>query len=125
MAVDSAAVLDSEKVNPVDLSVSDLEQGMVDTLALFRGAVAESGCPHKVIAADAGYQPDYWSRVLTGERGLTIDRLGRLPIEVQRRVVALWGRALGLRLERRSNREQARAALQAIAQTILVMAEGL
>lgn len=109
----------------VDLPVTEMEQGTIDTLAVFRGGIAESGCPHKVIAADAGYQPDYWSRVLTGERGLTIDRLGRLPLEVQRRVVAGWGRALGLRLERRGGREQARAALQAIAQTILVMAEGL
>jgi hypothetical protein len=50
----------------------------------------------KAAALSIGYMPDYWSRVLSCERGITLDRLGRLPLDVQRALVSRWAQALDL-----------------------------
>lgn len=122
MAAEYATSLEPAKVNSLDgLCVTPAR---IDVIGIVRDAVAAGASAHKSIAADVQYQPDYWSRVLTGERGITLDRLGRLPLDVQAGIVIGWSNALGLKIERR-DRQQSRVALQALAQTLLVVAEGL
>ena len=73
----------------------------VDVALLLRAAVEGVGCPHEAAAKRVGYQPDYWNRVLGNERGITLGRLGRLPVDVQADLVTRWADALGLTIERR------------------------
>lgn len=82
-----------------------------DVPAIVRNAIDVLGLKHEGVAANVTYQPDYWSRVLKCERGITLDRLGQLPIDVQRGIVVGWAHALGLRIERKDQAAQQRALL--------------
>jgi hypothetical protein len=77
---------------------------------------------HEAAAIDTGYQPDYWSKVLKSERGIALDRLGRLPLETQREIVIAWAQQLGLTVERRDMATR-RAAVQKLAEAALAIAE--
>lgn len=68
----------------------------IDVAACLRAGVEGTGCPHQTAADAAGYDPSYWTRVLGNERGITLNRLGRLPLEVQRAFVLRWADALGV-----------------------------
>lgn len=68
----------------------------IDVPLMLRAAVEGLGCPHKVAADAVGYDASYWARVLTAERGITLDRLGLLPLDVQRSMVTRWAGALGI-----------------------------
>src|ERR1043166_9056108 len=81
-----------------DNSLAGASADAVDVAALLRFAVESLACPHKVAADAVGYNPDYWSRVLTNDRGIVLNRLGRLPVIVQRELVLRWADALGLPL---------------------------
>jgi hypothetical protein len=91
----------------------DDDKGVVDVAALVRVAVEKTGTPHKIAAAMVGYGSDYWARVLTNERGIVLRRLGNLPVDVQRRIVAQWAEALGGRFEQRD-----KTAMREIARTL-------
>lgn len=73
-----------------------------DLGAMLKDSVDRTPHGHKAVASEVGYQPDYWSRVLTSERGITLDRLAKLPVDVQRAFLASWGQKLGVRVERRN-----------------------
>jgi hypothetical protein len=79
---------------------ADTEQGKevasIDVARLLREAVEGVGCPHQLAADAVGYGESYWNRVLGNERGIVLERLGRLPVNVQRAFVAAWGEALGM-----------------------------
>ena len=88
----------------------------VDPGALLRERIDRSAHEHKAIAVDIGYQPDYWCKVLSSERGITLDRLGQLPIDVQRAWIAAWGESIGVQAERRGDGHQdVRALVELIA----------
>jgi hypothetical protein len=69
----------------------------VDVGLILRAAVECQGYPHGVIATDIGYHADYWNKVLGNVRGITLDRLGKLPRDVQRELVSRWADALGVK----------------------------
>jgi hypothetical protein len=119
MSVHSAAVRQIEKVKTLDADAP-----AIDVLSMVREAVDRSGLKQEGIADDVGYKPDYWSRVLSGERGVTLERLGRLPLEVQRELVTAWAWALGLRVERR-RADRHREMLEALSMAAKALAEGL
>lgn len=83
---------------PTDLTLcADTTQGnSLDVAGFLRAGVEGVGCPHQNAADAAGYDPSYWARVLTNERGITLNRLGRLPLDAQRAFVSRWAAALGL-----------------------------
>jgi hypothetical protein len=83
----------------------------IDTRGLMRAAVEMSRCKHETVARAIGRQPDYWSRILSGERGITLQEFGRVPLEVQREFLSLWARAIGGRFVDNSSEAQALAAL--------------
>ena len=98
--------------------------GAVDVALTLRAAVESVGCSHKVAAALVGYGVDYWSRVLSGERGILLARLGQLPRDVQLNFVMRWAAALGYRIERRDTavtREIARTLADAAARLAEVL----
>lgn len=68
----------------------------VDPGALLRDAIDHSSHEHKHVAADLNYMGDYWSRVLSNERGVMLDRLGKLPLDVQRAWLTAWGKQIGM-----------------------------
>lgn len=98
MESNSAACELGAKANLIDAGVAS--QVRVDVALCARRAV-ETRSTHKVCAASAGYEPDYWARVLTGERGILLERLGQLPVAVQREFVIRWAGLLGLQIERK------------------------
>jgi hypothetical protein len=104
--------------------VETVDRPKVPVNALLREAVDALGLKHEGVASDAGYKGDYWSLVLDGERGIKLDRLGCLPLEVQRAFVDRWGRALGMRFERGSTRAQTQA-VEALAAAALALAEAM
>lgn len=79
-----------------DATQGKLFDGHIDVAALLRAGVEGVGCPHQIAADAAGYDPSYWTRVLSNDRGIVLERLGRLPIEAQRAFVANWAAALGI-----------------------------
>lgn len=97
------------------------EVNSIDVPGLLREAVAASGCQHKEAAFSAGYQPDYWTKALNGERGVNLDRLGKLPSSVQCELVTRWGRQLGMHLTTEDTRRRVvanlvKAAAEALAE---------
>jgi len=97
---------------------------LVDVARLLRESVDATQIKHESIALDIDYSANYWARVLSCERGILLDRLGRLPVEVQRQLVTRWASALGLRIERRDTSAR-RAAVLALAQAASALAEEL
>jgi hypothetical protein len=85
----------------VSAQVKSADGRTVDVCGAMRSAVEDSGYRHNAAAVDTGYQPDYWTRVLAGERGIILDRLGALPRNVQISFLAAWAAQLGIRIERR------------------------
>lgn len=109
MSDDATGCLVSAQGNDVDGTNGSVGSNRgLDVAGLLRAAV-DSQSKHLAVAASIGYQADYWARVLTGERGITLTRLGRLPRDVQIAFVEAWARALGLRFERRTLANQRRA----------------
>lgn len=104
----------SAKVNPVDGCAALVVGPRPDVPAIVRTAIDALGLKHEGVAADVIYKPDYFARVLTAERGITLDRLGKLPIDVQRGIVVGWAHALGLRIERKDKAAQQRALMALI-----------
>jgi hypothetical protein len=68
----------------------------VDVALFLRAAVESQGFQHQSVAGDIGYHGDYFNKVLGNVRGITLDRLGRLPLDVQRDLVGRWAAALGM-----------------------------
>lgn len=99
MLTNRAVCAESTQANSID-ALHDAARPP-DVATMLRAAVEGNGCPHGVAASAVGYQPDYWNRVLGCERGITLDRLGKLPLDVQRDFVAAWAEALGIKVERR------------------------
>jgi hypothetical protein len=105
--VDSA--VESALVNCVDSAHEPAHE--IDTRGLMRAAVEMSGKQHKECAAKVDRSADYWNRILSGERGISLDALGRLPVEVQREFLKLWSRALGGRYVDNDSQAEALAKL--------------
>jgi len=103
------ALVSSHDVRP-SIDCTD-EVNSVAIPQLLRAAIECSGVQHKECAYAAGMQPDHWVRVLNGERGIPLDRLGLLPLETQRIFVASWARALQLRVTSEDATRQKAAAL--------------
>jgi hypothetical protein len=104
---DRAAIACPAEVKPVDVG------------RLLRESVEASGCQHKEAALSAECQPDYWNRALNSERGLTLNRLGKLPARVQREFIKRWAFELRLRVTDEDVRARvianlARAAVEAL-----------
>jgi hypothetical protein len=109
--------------NYIDV-IGPLEAPRVDVPGLLRAAVDRAGWKHEAAGREAGYEPSYWTRVYSCERGILLDRLGRLPLDVQREFVSAWALAVGLRVERRDAGAR-RAAVLALAQAASALAEAL
>lgn len=99
-------------------SSSVLTEERFDLGAMLKDAVDQTRHGHKTVAAEVGYQPDYWSRVLTGERGVTLDKLAKMPVDVQLGFVASWASRLGVRVERRAQPREMDATTQALVEMI-------
>lgn len=101
-------------VTPIDNAPSiacGLDVKAFDLSEMLRDAVESSGCQHKEAALSTGYQPDYWTRALNGERGVHLDRLGKLPERVQRAFVTRWACQLRLRVSDGDTQKHAAANL--------------
>lgn len=66
------------------------------TAILVRAVADEQGWQDKDAALSQGYEPNYWSRIKSGEKPAQLERIARLPVKVQKRIVRRWGRALGM-----------------------------
>lgn len=102
-------------------SAGRVEVNSIDVAGMLRASVDASGCQHKEAALSAGYQPDYWTKALNGERGVHLDRLGKLPASVQAELVTRWGRQLGMHLTTEDTRRRVvanlvKAAAEALAE---------
>lgn len=110
-------------VRTTDVSASTArpaEVNPIDVPTLLRESV-DAECQQKEAALSAGYQPDYWTKVLNGERGMHLDRLGRLPMKVQRQLVMRWGSELGIHMTTEDTRRRVvanlvKAAAEALAE---------
>lgn len=77
----------------------------IDVGALLKDAVEHTpGATHQDCSYRIGYHPisGMWQRILSGERGMALKKLGMLPRAVQIELLARWAEALGVRLERRA-----------------------
>lgn len=102
------------------VKVETVDRSKVLVHELLREAVDGLGLKHEGVASDAGYKGDYWSLVLDGERGIKLDRLGCLPLEVQRAFVERWARALGMRMERSGTAARS-LAIKQLAQALMAL----
>lgn len=118
MAENPTACESLAKVNFVD---QEPKRAVVQLVECIRRAV-ESTYSHKAAASDMNYEPDYWSKVLAGERGIRLGHLALLPIDTQRQIVIRWGSLIGLQIERRGD-SQRREAMRKIAEAVAILAE--
>ena len=91
--------LEDQKGNSCDAPPAmDMTRPLVDVSALLRSAIRR--CEHKLesVGLEVGYQASYWTRVLSCERGITLDRIGRLPADIQLAMIDAWRAALPLAL---------------------------
>ena len=67
----------------------------VNVSALLCSAIRR--CEHKLesVGREIRYEPSYWSKVLAGERGILLERLGELPLDVQQEWIGRWADAIG------------------------------
>lgn len=70
-------------------------------LSLLRRAIDETGWKHAAIAAALGVEPQYLSRMLSGEKVWTVRHLQLLPDDVERRFIELYAESFGLLIVRR------------------------
>lgn len=102
-------------------SVAVAAPASVDVVHVVRRAV-ESRASHKVAAGSAGYGPDMWARIMSGERGVLLERLGCLPVAVQKEIVIRWAALLGLQVERKDSAVK-RIAISKLAEAAQALAE--
>jgi hypothetical protein len=110
---------DSE-LSATDAKVKTIDRPKVPVNAFLRESVDGLGLKHEGVASDAGYKGDYWSLVLDGERGIKLDRLGCLPLELQRAFIDRWARALGMRFERSGTAARS-LAIKQLAQALMAL----
>jgi hypothetical protein len=96
----------------------------VDVAGILRREIERLGHKSEAIGFGIGYSPSYWTRVLSCERGVLLDRLGRLELDVQVALVSKWAVELGLRIERRDASAR-KAAVLALAQAAQALADTL
>lgn len=124
MAINAHLPLPPVLVSSQDLPASigrRAEVNPIDVPGMLRASVDASGCQHKEAALSAGYQPDYWTKALNGERGVHLDRLGQLPALVQTELVTRWARQLGMHVTTEDTRRRVvanlvKAAAEALAE---------
>lgn len=122
MATNTAACAITNPVNFIDGPKLKQQRPRVDVAALLRESVSAHGA-HKSVALELDYKPDYWTRVLSCERGITLDRFSRLPYAVQVDLVVGWADALGLKVNRRKDRGSRAQALAALMSAITALTE--
>lgn len=88
---------------------------------LLAESVEAVGCSEKDAAISQGYEPNYWSRIKSGEKQAHLERVSRLPEPVQREMCARWGRQLGMHLTTEDTRRRVvanlvKAAAEALAE---------
>jgi hypothetical protein len=69
------------------------------------------GKENEIAARTQGYEPNYWSRIKSGEKAAQLERIARLPVKVQKRFVRRYARALGMEVREESPAERQRRAL--------------
>jgi hypothetical protein len=74
-------------------------------------AVQAAGCSDKEVAITQGIDPAHWSRIKSGEKRAYLDRVGRLPLPVQREFVKLYAQELKMRVSEADPQRQAAATL--------------
>lgn len=79
-------------------SVAPPEGNILSLTGLLADSVDEAGYPEGNAARDMGYEPNYWSRIKSGEKAAHLERIGRLPERVQRAFVTRWAGILRLRI---------------------------
>ena len=85
--------------------------GISPTAILVQCCEDERGWQEKDAALTQGYEPPYWSRIKSGDRPAQLERLGRLPVNVQKRFVRRYARALGMDVRDESPEQRQRRAL--------------
>ena len=86
---------------------------------LLADCVADSGCSEKDAALSQGYEPNYWSRIKTGEKAAHLERISRLPEKVQREFVSRWAQQLKMRVIDENSQQRAITALAKAALDVL------
>lgn len=81
------------------------------TAILIRSVEDERGWQDKDGAYAQGYEPNYWSRIKSGEKPAQLERIARLPVRVQKRFVRRFARALGMDVRDETPADRQRRAL--------------
>lgn len=97
--------------SPVPIQPSSDKSVVLDLQRLIRHAIEDSGLAHKVVAIALNVAPEYLSKMLSGEKPFSLDRVEQLPSDVQHAFARRYAEAIGWHVQASDPRVEAMADL--------------